>query len=76
MYRLQVFMPGDDAPIEMTSLPRGGEVLDMVSLLLRQFPGCDRIEVFAGALRLFSIEGGSDEARDPLANGFGAARYH
>jgi hypothetical protein len=76
MYQLQVFMPGDDAPIEMATLPRGGDVLEMVSLLLRQFPGCGRIDVFAGALRLFSVEGGSAEARETISSYPGVARYH
>ncbi|MDG2520266.1 hypothetical protein P7B02_01840 [Caulobacter segnis] len=76
MYQLQVFMPGEHAPIEMTTLPRGGEVLETVSLLLRQFPGCDRIEVFAGALRLFSVEGDSAEARETISSHPVVARYH
>lgn len=76
MYRLQVFMPGDDAPIETATLPRGGEVLEMVSLLLRRFSGCDRIEVFAGSLRLFNVEGGGAEARETIAPYPGATRYH
>ena len=76
MYRLQVFMPGDDAPIETTSLPRGGDVLQRVSLLLRQFSGCDRIEVFAGSLRLFNVEGGGAETRGTIDACPGTARYH
>lgn len=76
MYRLQVFMPGDDAPIETASLSRGGDVLHSVSLLLRQFSGCDRIEVFAGSLRLFKVEGGGAEARDTTDAYPGTERHH
>lgn len=76
MYQLRVFMPGDEAPIEMATLLRGGEVLEMVSLLLRQFSGCDRIEVLASSLRLFSVEGGRGEAREAFDADRGFARYH
>lgn len=69
-------MPGDDAPIETASLPRGGDVLQGVSLLLRRFSGCDRIEVFAGSLRLFNVHGGAAEARETIDDDTGKARHH
>lgn len=56
MYHLSVYFPGD--PVARTTLhvERGVEVLGIIPDLLKEHPGCERIEVHLGATRLFFVD--------------------
>ncbi|HEY8574518.1 hypothetical protein [Phenylobacterium sp.] len=56
MYRLNVFHDGRTTPTQTVALSQAGDVLTSIPMLLEQFPDCARVEVTAGAVRLFSVD--------------------
>ena len=56
MYTLRVFQPGDPIATETLVRERAADVLESIPILLARHSGCERIEVHAGALKLFSVD--------------------
>jgi hypothetical protein len=57
MYHLSVYFPGDRAARATVHVERGLEVLGVIPNLLKEHPGCERVEVHLGATRLFLVDG-------------------
>lgn len=56
MYQLQVFYPFDPAARRTVSVRSAAEVMELVSDLLAEHPGCERIVVLVQGVRLFSVD--------------------
>jgi hypothetical protein len=56
MYRLLLFYPGDDSPAKTLHMELAPDILERIPTLLKNHPGCERIEVFLGISRLFTVD--------------------
>ena len=56
MYTLQVFFPGDRLPGRSEYLDGARDALARVPELLSEHDGCEKIVVFFGTTRLFSVD--------------------
>jgi hypothetical protein len=55
-FALRVFHPGDDIPRRVMPFETASEVIEAIPAALKEHPGCDRIEVYAGHTKLFSVD--------------------
>lgn len=56
MYTLRVYQQDDPVATETLTCDRAADVLEAIPRLLARHARCERIEVHAGALRLFSVD--------------------
>ena len=56
MYRLLVFHPGDERPSKTLRMPLASDILESIPRLLKEHEGCERIEIYLGVSRLFSVD--------------------
>jgi hypothetical protein len=56
MYALQVFFPKDRVPHNVEHMTAAAGILARIPTLLQEHNGCEKIVVFAGETRLFSVD--------------------
>lgn len=56
MYKLLLFYPGDQRPAKTLHMESAPDILDTIPALLKEHPGRERIEVFLGLSRLFTVD--------------------
>ena len=56
MYRLEVYFAGDRYPRHVERTQSAPEAMARISRLIDEHDGCERIVVYLGAMRLFSVD--------------------
>lgn len=55
-FELRVFHAGEVAPRRVVRLANAAELVAAIPELLREHAECERVEVYAGTARLFSVD--------------------
>ncbi len=56
VYELRVFFPGDLHPRHTERIRSAPDTLSRIHMLLAEHSGCEKIAVFVGETRLFSVD--------------------
>ena len=56
MYQLLVFYPGERLPHTTTKVAKAADVLELISTLLAEHGGCERVVVMNDGVRLFAVD--------------------
>ena len=56
MYRLEIFHPGRERPIATRHVDHASDTLKLISTLLQEHQGCERIVAWMGDTRMFAVD--------------------